>query len=138
MTAAVLLRPAQLDSPATATRVEPGDFEATARAFADGQSALNEIMVSLREQLGPHSPCIGADGSARYLADRYRAAGEQVMSGLASLGTVLGAIARGLAQSGTDHSRADAISAKPLWICLPRRRTSATNGSWLPGTVTIG
>ena len=45
MTAAVLLRPAQLDSPATATRVEPGDFEATARAFADGQSALNEIMV---------------------------------------------------------------------------------------------
>jgi uncharacterized protein YukE len=98
------------ESPA-ATRVDPGDFEATARAFAAEQATLVQIMDTLRSNLAANSPCIGQDHSATYFVGLYRSAGETVMNGLTALVTLVGNIAQGLAQAGTDHSRADAISA---------------------------
>jgi hypothetical protein len=105
------LLPALEDSPATATRVDPGDFEATSRAFAAAQATLVQIMDTLRSSLAGNLPCIGQDHSATYFAGLYRAAGETVMDGLTALVALVGNIAQGLAQAGTDHSRADAISA---------------------------
>ena len=99
------------DSPTTATHVAPGDFEATARAFAAEQATLVAIMDTLRSNLAANAPCIGQDHSAAYFAGLYRSAGETVMNGLAALVALVGNIAQGLAQAGADHSRADAISA---------------------------
>jgi hypothetical protein len=106
-----VLESIRLDSPAKPTQVDPGDFESTANAFAAQQTAMNDIMVTLRSDLAANMACIGKDHSAQSFAGSYRSASATVMSGLAQLGQVVGDIAQGLAQSGTDHSRADAISA---------------------------
>lgn len=79
-----VLEPLRRDSPGTPTRVDPGDFQATAQAFAAGQTAINDIMITLRSNLAPpNSPCIGRDTSAEYIASRYRPAADTVMTGLA-------------------------------------------------------
>jgi hypothetical protein len=96
---------AMADSPAAATQVEPGDFASTAHAFADEQATL------VRSGLAANTPCIGQDASATYFAGYYGDAGETVMNGIVALVTLVGSIAQGLARSGTDHGRADAISA---------------------------
>jgi hypothetical protein len=83
------------ESPAAATHVEPGDFEATARAFAAEQASLVQIMDTLRSSLAANSPCIGGDHSATYFAGLYRSAGEIVMNGLAALVALVGNIAQG-------------------------------------------
>jgi uncharacterized protein YukE len=107
----VTLRPAAEDSPTTPTNVEPGDFEATANAFAAEQQTVMHLMDDLRSGLAANSPCIGQDASATYFASRYGPAADTFMNGCAELYAVIGNIAQGLAQAGTDHSRADAISA---------------------------
>ncbi|HEV3358536.1 MAG TPA: hypothetical protein VG247_17205 [Pseudonocardiaceae bacterium] len=99
------------DSPPRSTQVDPGDFAGTAHAFADTQDTFQQIMNTLRSSLGAQSPCIGQDESATYFGGLYKAAGDTVMDGLAALCGLVGNIAQGLARAGTDHSRADAISA---------------------------
>ena len=106
-----VLESIRLDSPVKPTQVDPGDFDSTANAFVAQQTAINNIMVTLRSDLAVNMACIGKDHSAQSFAGSYRSAGTTVMNGLAQLGQVVGDIAQGLAQSGTDHSRADAISA---------------------------
>jgi len=102
---------AREDSPGAATRIDPGDFAATAHAFADAQHSLVDITDTLRSALAANCPCIGQDRSATYVAGLYSGAGAAVMNGYVALVTLVGSIAQGLAQAGTDHSRADAISA---------------------------
>lgn len=135
------------DSPPKPTQVDPGDLAGTAQAFADTQATFEQIMNTLRSDLGAQSPCIGQDQSATYCGGLYKAAGDTVMDGLAALCTLVGNIAQGLAQAGTDHIRADAISATDwradhatitvnTWDSINAEVVQEITGyepSWLPG-----
>ncbi|WP_192909448.1 hypothetical protein, partial [Gandjariella thermophila] len=102
---------ARQESPAVAAHIEPDDFGRVAQVFADQQRAIGGIMESLSRDLQSAGACIGKDHTAGYFDQTYQPAASTVTDGLCALFDAVGAVAQGLAKAGTDHSRADAISA---------------------------
>lgn len=102
---------ARQESPAVAAHVEPDDFGRVAQVFADQQRAIGAIMDTLSRDLQNVGACIGKDHTARYFDQTYHPAASTAMDGLCALFDAVGAIAQGLPRAGTDHDRADKISA---------------------------
>jgi uncharacterized protein YukE len=112
VTAPVLLLPLpEFAAPTRPVLVDPDDFGATAQDFVDGQHDMRSLLSTLHTNLSHNDAAVGRDASSYAFAVIYHQGANQVLDALDYLHDVLGAIAVGLCQAGTDHSRADAISA---------------------------